>query len=157
MKLHNFCLPTSPSSTEAVTAKCRKGEKNLLGIFTYVFLCHLFIYCLSATNPPFCALLGDTRAGFYRLHFSLTSWLNVRPFQQRASERCCKSGRERRDYFFFQCFVFLLGGNWVNMQGSWQCFLEKKVVFWSSSKFSPTCASTLSPQRSESALQGPLF
>lgn len=103
---------------------------NLSGIFMYVFLCHLFIYCLSATNPPFCALLSDTGAGFYRLHFSpLASWLNVRPFQQRALERCCKSGRERRDYFFFQCFVFLLGGNWINMQGSWQCFLEKKVVF----------------------------
>lgn len=116
----------------------------------YVFLYHLLIYCLSATHPPFCALPSDTGAGFYSLHFSLASWLDVRACQQRALERRCKSGRERRDYFFFQCFVFLLGGNWIGTQGSWQCFLERKVVLWSGSKSSPTCVNIPSPQRSES-------
>lgn len=89
-------------------------------------------------------------AGVYSLRFPLASWLDVRPCQQRALERRCKSGRERRDNFFFQCLVFLFGGNKISMQGSWQRSPERKVVLWSGSKSSPTCVNTLSPQRSES-------
>lgn len=138
-----FCL-TAPPPLMLSQQDSERGRWMYCVVFLmYVFLGHLVMYSLSATDPFFSALLCGG-AGFYRLHFSLANGLDVRPCQQRALETHSNSGRERGDFCLFWCFVFLLSGQWLCMQGSWQCCLE--VVLWSGSKHSPTHVHTGSPE-----------
>lgn len=156
LKPQDFSLLHSPSPTGTILATFRKGEMNLWSfcIFYICNLCH-WIYCFSNKPIFLCPSLWSWGDRSYRLHFPLASWLDARPCQQRALERHCKL-EEKEGTFSSQCFVFLLGGKGIGVQGPWQCFLERRMVLAQQQALCNVCQHTVSTEVWISALQGPL-
>lgn len=72
------------------------GSEVFLFLAYWRYLYQLLIYCLSAPNSPFFAILSDNRPELYRLHFFLARRLGIRLCQERAPEGHYKAGKGRR-------------------------------------------------------------
>lgn len=113
LKPHNFSLPNSHPPLMLSQQDSERGRWMYWGFLCMCFCATLLKYCLSATNPPFFALLCGT--GSYKLRFSLPG-AGCQGRQQRALETL----QIRRDFSLFSCLAFLVGGKWLWLQGSSQ-------------------------------------
>lgn len=108
---------------------------NVLGFNVYIFVPLIYLL-LVGIRPPSLALLCDPGPGFYRPHFPWASDCRLGlPTENTALENTAVWKR-KRGLSLFRCFVLLLGGKRVSMQGSGRRFLESRAGLWPDSRCS---------------------
>lgn len=152
LKVHDFSLPTSPSTTGAVSAKFRKKRMNLWWFcifFMYVCLCHLLIYCFWATYPSFFALLCDPGV-ILQTSFLLCQLAWCEALSTDGIGETLQNWKRKKGLFLLPVFCF---STWWQMDphaGALAVVCGEEDGPWFSRKQSLMHVNTLFPQRSES-------